>query len=96
MNQAKINYWIDVGIGISFLVSFVAGIIKWRSLMVKLGVNYASLPLRTLSFLHDWGGLLLGFFALLHIIFHWKWICSMTKSFFKKKKTEKKDDGGEK
>jgi hypothetical protein len=87
MNQAKINYWIDIGIGLSFLVSFVAGIIKWPGLMAKLGVRYASLPLRTLTFLHDWGGLLLGLFALLHIIFHWRWICSMTKSFFKKKKT---------
>jgi hypothetical protein len=93
MNQAKVNYWIDVGIGVSFIIAFVTGIVKWPGFMVKLGINYASLPISKLSTLHDWSGLAMGFFALLHIILHWKWICWMTKSFFKIKKTDEEEEG---
>lgn len=92
MNQAKVNYWIDVGLAVSFIVAFVTGIIKWPGLMVKLGINYASLPIAKLSTLHDRSGLVMGILVLVHIILHWKWIVCMTKSFLQKKKIENKEE----
>jgi len=66
MNKSKLLYWTDVGMGLSFLVVFITGIIKLEH------------P-REVMFLHDWSGVLMGIFVLLHLILHLKWIFVMTK-----------------
>jgi hypothetical protein len=88
MAKPRTNYWIDVGLAISFLIVFITGVIKWPGLLFKLGVNVKNLPIKRISLAHDWAGLIMGILVFVHLILHWKWIVVMTKSLFKKKEKE--------
>ncbi len=81
MNRAKLNYWIDVGLAISFLISLTTGLIKWPGLIYTIGVPaYKVLHVRNISTIHDWSGLVMGLLVIIHLILHWNWIVSMTKN----------------
>jgi hypothetical protein len=85
MNNVKLNYWIDVGLAISFFTCFYTGIIKWPGLIKIIGVStYKILYFGNISRLHDLSGLIMGLLVLIHLVLHWKWIVSVTKSIFKK------------
>lgn len=84
MNKAKINYFVDLGMGLAFISAFITGLIKFPNFIRLFGVRYGQLPIREISLLHDWSGLVMGLLALTHIILHWNFILNMTKSFFKK------------
>ena len=88
MNKAKLNYWIDIGLAISFFICFITGLIKWPGLIKLIGVSiYKVLHVRNISMLHDWSGLIMGLLVLIHLALHWKWIVCMTKDMvFRKKK----------
>lgn len=85
MNKLKLNYIIDVGLAISFLIVFITGIIKWPGLLPKLGLTYQQVPFQRITKMHDIWGLIMGILVFVHIILHWKWITTMTKKMFKKK-----------
>lgn len=85
MKKAIANYIVDIGLLITFIVVFVTGVIKFPGLMIKFGIPLQSLPIRTINWLHDWGGILMGLLVLVHIIFHWNFMKAMTRNFFKKK-----------
>jgi len=76
--KTVINYWIDVGLLISFVLVFITGIVKWPSLVRNSGF-IRSLPLKSLSILHDWSGLIMGLLVIIHLILHWRWMVMMTK-----------------
>jgi hypothetical protein len=85
MNNLKLNYWIDVGLAISFFSCFITGLIKWPGLIRIIGTsNYKILYFGNISRLHDWSGLIMGLLVLIHLTLHWNWIVSVTRSFFKK------------
>ena len=88
MNKAKLNYWIDIGLAISFFICFITGLIKWPGLIKIIGTSaYRTLHVRNISMLHDWSGLIMGLLVLIHLALHWKWIVCMTKDMvFRKKK----------
>ena len=88
MNKVKLNYWVDVGLAISFFICFITGLIKWPGLIKIIGTSaYRTLYVRNISMLHDQSGLIMGLLVLIHLALHWKWIASMTKSIlFRKKK----------
>jgi len=89
MANPKINYFVDAGMAIAFILVAATGIIKFPRLMRLVGVR--QLPFGTISLIHNWSGIALAALVLLHLILHWKWIVSMTKTFFKKEgKCEKK------
>ncbi len=89
LNKLKINYLIDLGLAASFFVVFITGLIKWPGLIKVIGVDaYKSLHFSNISHLHDWSGLVMGILVLIHLVLHWKWIVSVTKSFFVRKKKE--------
>jgi len=83
MNRAKLSYVIDAFIGISFLVCGITGILKIPLLIRTFALNQ-TLPYKTISIIHDWSGALMVFFALTHVIMHWRWIVAMTKNLFRK------------
>ncbi len=86
MNRAKLNYWIDVGLAISFFTCFITGLIKWPGLIKLIGTSaYKILHIENISLLHDWSGLIMGLLVLIHLALHWKWIVSVTKNIFGKK-----------
>ncbi|MCK4500779.1 DUF4405 domain-containing protein [Candidatus Babeliales bacterium] len=88
MNRTKLNYWIDVGLALSFFICFLTGLIKWPGLIKIIGVSaYKALSRPNISMLHDWSGLIMGLLVLVHLILHWKWIVCVTKSMFGKNKS---------
>ena len=85
MNRAKLNYWIDVGLAISFFVCFFTGLIKWPGLIRIIGTSaYKILHAKNISLLHDWSGLIMGLLVLIHLALHWRWMVVMTKNIFKR------------
>ncbi len=89
MNRTKLNYWIDVGLAISFLICFVTGLIKWPGLIKVIGVSaYKVLTFNNISRMHDVSGLFMGLLVLIHLALHWKWIVTVTKSIFKRGKKD--------
>ena len=86
MNKIKLNYWIDIGLTISFLICLFTGLIKWPGLIKLIGTSaYKILHVKNISLLHDWSGLIMGILVLTHLVLHWRWIVSVTKSTFGKK-----------
>jgi len=85
MNEAKLNYWVDVGLALSFFICFITGLIKWPGLIKIIGTStYKILHVKNISLFHDWSGLIMGLLVLIHLVLHWKWIVGMTKKIFKK------------
>jgi len=85
MNRTRLNYWIDIGLAISFFTCFITGLIKWPGLIKLIGTSaYRTLHVRNISLLHDWSGLIMGLLVIIHLALHWKWIVVVTKSMFKK------------
>jgi len=73
-STADIKYWIDVGMGISFLLCFVTGLLKWPTRGAGgLGPRYL------VTVVHDFTGLFLGVFVFFHVLLNWEWIVCMTK-----------------
>jgi thiamine transporter ThiT len=89
MNPAKTNYWIDIGMGIAFMLSLITGIIKWPRLITWFGLTYSQLPMKAISAVHDWSGIIMGLLVLVHLLLHRKWISCMTRQFFNKKEEKK-------
>ena len=87
MQRAKLNYIIDVGLLISFLIVFISGVLKLPPALQALGT---SLPYSAITPIHDISGIIMGILVVIHLALHWNWIVSMTKSFFAKKDNIKK------
>ena len=86
MDKSKIKYFIIFGLLISFLIVVVTGIMKFGVLLRAVGISldYASLPMARISAWHDWAGVAMLVFGLVHVIANFEWIISTTKSFFEK------------
>jgi cytochrome b subunit of formate dehydrogenase len=68
----------DLAMGITFAICFVTGLLKFTLLLRMTGLTGLILPSALISDLHDWSGLLLGFFVLLHLYLNRTWIAAMT------------------
>ncbi|KYC44658.1 MAG: hypothetical protein APG10_01535 [Candidatus Methanofastidiosum methylothiophilum] len=83
MNKSDLNYFIDIGMGLTFFISLLTGILKFKEsllLFARIGIY---LPTFWLNYIHDRAGILLGFFVLIHLILHFKWIKVMTIKYIK-------------
>ena len=77
----KILKWLaDLGMGVMFAVCFITGLLKFSLLLQVTGLNGLVLPSALISDLHDWSGILLGLFVLLHLYLNRTWIIGMTKN----------------
>jgi cytochrome b subunit of formate dehydrogenase len=77
----KLLKWLaDLGMGITFAVCFITGLLKFSLLLQVTGLNDLVLPSALISDLHDWSGILLGLFVLLHLYLNRTWIIGMTKN----------------
>ena len=85
MNNLKLNYWVNVGLIISFFICFFTGLIKWPGLIKIIGTSlYGILHVKNISLLHDWSGLIMGLLVLFHLVLNWKWMVAVTKKIFKR------------
>lgn len=88
MNKATLNYWIDVSIGVAFVLSAVTG------LVFLLPVNFASgsnpgvlgISYRLWSEVHTWSSVVMIAGVVAHLALHWRWVVMMTKRLLPKGK----------
>lgn len=85
MDKAKLNYAVDLGLIVTFLLNGVTGIIKFPGLLGNLGVKVKDLPWKEISRVHDWAGIAMVVLVVVHIVLHWNFIVAMTKKYFGKK-----------
>jgi hypothetical protein len=90
-HKAKINYVVDVIIGIGFILSLISGIVLlFTPRGGYMGGRNPEFVQNLLFFsktvwrdIHNWSSMAMAFGVLGHIILHWKWFVCMTKSLFK-------------
>lgn len=93
MNKTTLNYIIDVLLGISFLLVFTTGILKWKGWTeIFEGIIGTKLNILAIIFVHDWSGLAMGILVLIHLILHWNWIKCMTLNFLRRNNKQNKCD----
>jgi len=87
MNKAKLNYLLDVVIGLAFALSSMTGIafLLMGSGGYQGGRNpgfetaLLGLSRGTWDDLHTWASLVMIAGVAVHIVLHWKWIVCLTK-----------------
>jgi len=79
MDMQVVRWITDLLMGISFLVSFCTGLLKFTILMRVLGLTFVVLPLASISDVHDWSGIVLGCLVVFHLFLNRRWIVAMTK-----------------
>ena len=84
-DKGRLNYFIDCGLIITFLLAFITGVIKIPELTRYFGDVFLIVSASTLSKIHDISGMVMGLLVLAHIVLHGRWIIAMTKSTFGKK-----------
>ncbi|MFA5348464.1 MAG: hypothetical protein WC294_10025 [Methanoregula sp.] len=86
MNMQVVKWCLDLGMGIFFLVSFITGFFKFTILTRAFGLTDIVLPLALMSDIHDWSGLVLGFFVAAHLFINRNWIRTMTRRILRGEK----------
>jgi hypothetical protein len=83
MVNQKIDYFVDLFLGITFLVvafsGFIMYFVPWGSESIILGISRGNWPK-----IHAISSFTMVGLVFLHLALHFKWIGSMTKSFFVK------------
>jgi hypothetical protein len=85
MDKNKLNYLIDLGLVISFILVFITGVIKFPELIRYLGLRHRDIPMYEITLIHDWSGIFMGILVFIHLLLHWKWIVVTTRSFLKRR-----------
>lgn len=85
VNKAKLNYWIDFLLAISFFVVSITGIFKWPGLISTFSAVYEVIPRLIMARIHDLSGAIMAVLVLVHLVLHWTWIKAMTKQIFGRK-----------
>jgi len=86
MKKQNIKYIVDAVTLLSFIVTAITGLamkifmpggVRQGRLQEFLGVQKGDW-----GFVHDWAGIIMIVFALIHVILYWKMFVCMTKNFF--------------
>ena len=79
-DRGWLNYLIDCGLIITFILSFITGFIKVPEWTRYFGNVYLLVPASIVSKIHDVSGVVMGLLVLVHLLLHRKWIIAMTKT----------------
>jgi len=84
MVNPKLDYFVDLFLGISFLIAGLSGFIMY---FVPRGSDFSLFGIARGGWppIHEWSGFTMVGLVFLHLILHVRWIGSMTKRFFVKK-----------
>jgi hypothetical protein len=90
MNKAKLNYWVDVSIGIAFVLSAVSGLVFLLPANPDSGLNAGVLGIsyQVWDRVHTWSSMVMIAGVAMHLVLHWKWIIAMTKRMLPKMKRQ--------
>jgi cytochrome b subunit of formate dehydrogenase len=92
-NEARTNYWVDIIIGIAFVITAFSGLVLFfagPSGGYRGGRNPAYfepilfLSRHTWKDLHNWSGILMALGVLGHLLLHWNWMVCMTRNLLRK------------
>jgi len=97
-SKAKLNYAIDLFIGLAFILSAISGLILFFAPSGYQGGRNPNslqpvlfLSRHTWNDLHTWGSIAMIAGMGAHLITHWNWIVCMTKRLIKSTVTAKTD-----
>ena len=76
MNKAKINYFIDIPLALSFMINAGTGILKMYGWFGTQPRDYITL--------HDYSGMIFVILGITHLAMHYKFYIEMTKNVFRK------------
>jgi len=84
MNKTTRNYYVDVVIGVAFLVTAISALaflvpLSWIDFSTSTTPTVIGVTYGVWQGLHKWGGVAMLVGVVLHLILHWKWIVTMTK-----------------
>jgi len=85
--KTKTNFWLDLTILTTFLITALTGLLLWVILPGGQGRGQTVLLGLTRSEwidLHNWVGLALLAGVTLHLVLHWKWISCVSRRYFRK------------
>jgi NAD-dependent dihydropyrimidine dehydrogenase PreA subunit len=87
VRRARLNYWIDAVIAVSFLITAVTGVVfllplSWQAALGLGRPGLLLVPLGTWHWLHDWSGALAAAGVALHFSLHYRWVAHMTRRTF--------------
>ena len=92
MSKTKLNYWLDVVIGLAFILSFATGVAflfmgesgyqGGRNL--SYSVAFLGIARETWKDLHTLGSLVMGAGVGIHLVLHFNWIVCVTKRMLPK------------
>jgi len=80
--SVRINFFVDFLLGICFVIMLVTGLLKFPGLPELFGIHRGNFPLGTISFYHDYTGLLLLLFIIIHLLLHRRQVACAIKSVF--------------
>jgi hypothetical protein len=84
MRRVVLKYLIDLGMVVTFILCFITGIIKFPGFLRFIGATRHVLPMRNLTLIHDWSGVVLGLLVLAHLVLNFSWIIAMTKQLVRR------------
>jgi hypothetical protein len=85
--KQNVNYIVDILLFIAFLITGITGLIKWRLLIITLGIAelYFILPMGMIRVWHEWASFAMIILILIHLILHWGWIVITARKIIKGK-----------
>jgi hypothetical protein len=91
MNKTQLNYWLDIVIGLGFVLAFISGIAflfmgsgGYQGGRADLSqAFFLGIARETWRTLHTFSSLLMSTGVGLHLIFHLNWIACVTKRMLK-------------
>jgi cytochrome b subunit of formate dehydrogenase len=93
MDKTKVQYFIDIGLIISFLIVFISGIFKFYPLRNYFVKVFEIIPNELMRTLHDWSGIVMGILVLIHVGLNWRFMVIKTKEIFSNKNKEFRKSG---
>ncbi len=89
MKRVRLNYWIDILLLVSFIISAISGfVLKFVFVSAQPGVGRSVLFFGTnkMTWLpwHSVSSIIMTFLVLVHLVLHFNWLVVMTKSMFNK------------
>ena len=96
MSKAKINYWVDLVIGIAFVLSALSGMVLFFAPSgyqggrnVYYGQQVLLLTTHTWDTIHTWGSIAMIAGVGAHLMLHWDWMICMTRRMLTRKRIER-------
>jgi len=91
MNKTKRNYYVDVLIGVAFVVTVISALVflvpmNWIDFSASTTPTVLGVDFGVWQTLHMYGGIAMLAGVVVHLLLHWTWIVTMTKRALPKRK----------